>query len=142
MSDLLKARLTAIHEVLSTAEDMFTSKACQRALDELAEIAANCATNARVPFHKPTLEEVKLLAAKSGLPVTEAEKFWGHYESNGWMVGRVPMKSVGAALANWRLNWGERRYEGGGQAKPQVATESLMDRNTRLAQAKVRRIVE
>lgn len=52
----------------------------------------------------PTLDEVKLLVAKSGMPDIEAEKFFNHYESNGWKVGRNRMKSVAHAVANWKLN--------------------------------------
>lgn len=61
-------------------------------------------------FHKPSLEEVKLLGAKCGLPDSEAEKFFNHYESNGWKVGRNPMQSLSHAVANWRNNWKEGTY--------------------------------
>ena len=69
--------------------------------------AANIA--ARERFVKPTLDEIKLHAAKLGCPISEAEKFFNYYESNGWRVGRNPMKSWQAALVNWRKNWEERR---------------------------------
>jgi len=55
-------------------------------------------------FQKPTLEAVKLAAAKAGLPDIEAEKFFNYYESNGWRVGRNPMKSWIHALTNWKNN--------------------------------------
>lgn len=60
-------------------------------------------------FVKPTLDAIKLHAAKLGLPETEAEKFFNYYQSNGWRVGRNPMKSWQAAMVNWRTNWEERR---------------------------------
>jgi uncharacterized protein YdaU (DUF1376 family) len=60
-------------------------------------------------FVKPTLAELTLHAAKIGLPAAEAEKFFHYYESNGWKVGRNPMKSWQAAMVNWRRNWEERR---------------------------------
>ena len=59
-------------------------------------------------FAPPSLEEVKLEAAKIGLPETEAAKFCSYYESNGWKVGRNPMKSWPAAMIHWRGNWQER----------------------------------
>jgi hypothetical protein len=62
-------------------------------------------------FKKPTLEEVKLGCAKAGLPDSEAERFWNHYESNGWRVGKNPMRSWPSALANWKVNFETRRYE-------------------------------
>lgn len=62
-------------------------------------------------FKKPTLEEVKLYFSKSGLPMSESEKFFNYYESNGWHVGKNPMKSWPASAANWKKNYEERRYE-------------------------------
>ena len=59
-------------------------------------------------FAPPSLESVKLNASKIGLPDTEAIKFHAYYESNGWRVGRNPMKSWQAAMIHWRGNWQER----------------------------------
>lgn len=70
-------------------------------------------------FVKPTPEEVALHAAKIGLPTSEAERFVAYYESNGWRVGRNPMRSWQAALVNWRKNWEERR----GTNTPHVKTD-------------------
>lgn len=52
----------------------------------------------------PSLDEVKLHAEKSGVPPIEAEKFFNYYESNGWRVGRNPMKNWHMAFSNWKLN--------------------------------------
>ncbi len=51
----------------------------------------------------PTIEECKLLAVKSGMPEVEGEKFFNHYESNGWRVGKNLMKSVNGSMAGWKL---------------------------------------
>ena len=51
-------------------------------------------------FQKPTLEQV----TQAGLPTTEAERFLNYYESNGWMVGKNPMKSWEGAVRNWSRN--------------------------------------
>jgi uncharacterized protein YdaU (DUF1376 family) len=56
----------------------------------------------RVRFEKPSLEAVKLQAAKIGLPDSEAERFFNYYTSNGWKVGRVAMVSWVHALTNWK----------------------------------------
>ncbi len=58
---------------------------------------------------RPSLESIKLQMAKIGLPETEADKFFNYYESNGWKVGRNPMKSWTAATITWRRNYEERR---------------------------------
>jgi len=54
-----------------------------------------------VRFQKPTLEQLNTKAALIGLSTTEVDKFWNYYESNGWKVGKNPMKSWPAALQNW-----------------------------------------
>ena len=54
-----------------------------------------------------------LLADKIGLPRGEAMKFFFHFESNGWKVGgKTPMKSVSAAMSNWKIRYEERVTEG------------------------------
>lgn len=69
---------------------------------------------------KPSLEEVKLQAAKIGLPDDEAESFFYHYESNGWKVGRNPMKCWLSALSGWRVRWMQRQRERKGITGPSV----------------------
>lgn len=56
----------------------------------------------------PTMEEVKLAAAKIGMPDLEAQKFFHYYESVGWRVGKSKMVSFQNALAGWKLRWMER----------------------------------
>jgi uncharacterized protein YdaU (DUF1376 family) len=63
-------------------------------------------------FASPSFEEVKLNGAKIGLPDAECEKFLAYYESNGWRVGKNPMRSWPAAMINWRGNWQERNNNG------------------------------
>lgn len=52
------------------------------------------------PMPRPTLEEVKACIAERGYHV-DAEAFINFYDSNGWKVGRNPMKSWRAALVTW-----------------------------------------
>lgn len=62
----------------------------------------------RARFVPPTREELNLEAAKIGLPGSEVDKFVAYYASNGWRVGKVPMKSWPHALAGWAARWKER----------------------------------
>ncbi|MBT0549876.1 hypothetical protein [Riemerella anatipestifer] len=56
-------------------------------------------------FIKPDLSEVKMYFAEKDAPAEEAEKFFNHYESNGWLVGgKSKMKNWQAAARNWLLN--------------------------------------
>ena len=50
---------------------------------------------------RPTLEEVQAYIAEKGYSV-DAESFIAFYESNGWKVGKNPMKSWRAALVTWQ----------------------------------------
>lgn len=56
-----------------------------------------------------SMEAVKFQAAKIGLPESEAEKFFHHYESKGWKVGKHKMQSMPSAMAGWKLRWEENR---------------------------------
>lgn len=56
-------------------------------------------------FAPPSIEELKLQADKLGLPESQWRMFMAYYESNGWKVGKNPMKSWSAALIKWKLTW-------------------------------------
>lgn len=60
-------------------------------------------------FKPPTIEEVKLHFSKTGLPMNEAERFMNYYTSNGWRVGKNPMRSWVHAAGNWKIHWEESR---------------------------------
>lgn len=53
-------------------------------------------------FHPPTLEEVTVYIRENGCNVNP-EKFFAHYESNGWRVGQNPMRDWKAAIRHWHL---------------------------------------
>ncbi|SFT47781.1 hypothetical protein SAMN05216474_0780 [Lishizhenia tianjinensis] len=56
-------------------------------------------------FIKPSLDEVKNYFLEKGSESTNAERFFNHFESNGWLVsGKSPMKDWKAAARNWMLN--------------------------------------
>lgn len=52
-------------------------------------------------FKKPTLEEIKAYLTEKGYTFS-AEAFYNFYESNGWKVGKNPMKSWKAACTTWQ----------------------------------------
>jgi len=55
----------------------------------------------------PDLEEVEAFIAEHSYPVN-AEKFWNHYQANGWMVGKNRMKDWHAAVRTWAAGARER----------------------------------
>ena len=56
---------------------------------------------ARARFAPPTAEEVQAYAGERGYEGFSTERFIAYYESNGWKVGRNPMKDWRAAVRNW-----------------------------------------
>lgn len=62
---------------------------------------------------KPSLEEL-IAYSKSklpDLPSGEVERFFLYYQSNGWKVGKNPMRCWKSALAGWRLRWLDRQAQ-------------------------------
>lgn len=74
---------------------------------------------AQARFSPPTVEESDQFFAGNGSTLIEAAKFRAYYESNGWKVGRNPMKDWKAAARGWIA-----RDKGGsfdGRARPATA---------------------
>lgn len=83
--------------------------------------SANNSTAAH-KFVKPTLEELKAYIAENGYTFT-AESFMDYYESNGWKVGRNPMKSWQATCRTWQRHELPRKNDGQdaqGAASPEI----------------------
>ena len=59
-------------------------------------------------FEKPSEFDITNYMMSKGMTINpasaEAEKFFNYYESNGWKVGKNPMKSWEAAARNWMKN--------------------------------------
>lgn len=52
-------------------------------------------------YGRPTIDEVNTLWKERNYPSSESLRFWNYYESNGWRVGKNPMKDWRAAAAGW-----------------------------------------
>ena len=55
---------------------------------------------ARHRFSPPTLDEVRAYCAEKGY-MLDADRFVDYYTSNGWKVGKNPMKDWRAAVRSW-----------------------------------------
>ncbi len=55
-------------------------------------------------FVRPSLEEVAARVAEKGYHFSPAS-FFSYYNSNGWRVGKNPMKSWHAACVTWEERW-------------------------------------
>ena len=54
-------------------------------------------------MRKPTVEEIADYCRERGNGI-DAEYFFDHYESKGWLVGKCPMKNWQAAVRTWEKN--------------------------------------
>lgn len=64
---------------------------------------------AQARFTPPTVEEVQAYCWERKNSV-DAQRFMDHYTSNGWLVGKNPMKDWRAAVRTWE----QRDYDSGG----------------------------
>lgn len=62
----------------------------------------NIYNNSENEFKKPTLDEIQLYAdsIKTEVPI-DCERFYDHYESVGWYVGKAPMVDWKAMVRKW-----------------------------------------
>ncbi len=68
----------------------------------------------RPRFSPPTVEEVRAYCAEKGYAV-DPDRFVDYYTSNGWKVGKNPMKDWRAAVRNWN---GKEHQNGQTEPKP------------------------
>lgn len=81
--------------------------------------SANNSTAAH-KFVKPTLAELKAYIAENGYTFP-AESFMDYYESNGWKVGRNPMKSWQATCRTWQRHELPRKEQNSqGDVPPEI----------------------
>lgn len=73
----------------------------------------------RPAFVPPSLEQVAERMEEVGIeePWKQAEAFMGHYESNGWMVGKNKMKSWRGAIQTWKHSPYRNGGNGNGNGK-------------------------
>ena len=79
-----------------------------------------------IKFVKPTLDEVKVYCQERGNNVN-AERFIAYYESNGWKVGRNPMKDWRAAVRTWEQKDGKNNTHTEDLTRPAVDEDGMLD---------------
>jgi uncharacterized protein YdaU (DUF1376 family) len=81
----------------------------------------------RKKFTPPTIDEVAAYCEERGNAV-DPQRWRDHYESNGWKVGRNPMKDWKAAVRTWERN----EKSAGSSAKYPTAADYESMRNSNL----------
>lgn len=79
-------------------------------------------------FVKPTLEQIKDYVKNMGYYGFDAERFLAYYESNGWRVGRNPMKDWEAAIRNWHRKDKEEGVSADYISRTQIPDPSIYDK--------------
>lgn len=85
-------------------------------------------------FVKPTVEEIKAYC-RERMNFVEPQKFFDYYESNGWKVGKNPMKDWKAAVRTWEKN----NY--GGQSSAPMPRMSLKDMQEMQKRVEIQKIL-
>lgn len=79
-------------------------------------------------FHPPDIAEVKAYFAEKGGTNAQAERFFTYYESNGWRVGKNPMKKWKAAASGWISRDREQHPDKPAQSsQPKTAAQAYAD---------------
>jgi hypothetical protein len=58
----------------------------------------------KTKFIRPTANEIDLYAKEIGFLTLDPSYFIDHYESNGWLIGKNPMKDWKATVRTWKRN--------------------------------------
>ena len=72
-------------------------------LEELIDYLRSVQPKKSERFVKPTIDEIKAHILEKGYTF-DAEAFYAFYESNGWKVGKNPMKNWKMACTTWAKN--------------------------------------
>lgn len=78
----------------------------------------------RALFAPPTVEEVAAYCLERGNQI-QAERFVDHYISNGWKVGKNPMRDWKATVRTWEKNEISGKVSQGSKFGPQPLTPEL-----------------
>lgn len=79
-------------------------------------------------FVKPTIEEIRAYIFEKGYTF-DAEAFFAFYESNGWKVGRNPMKNWKMACTTWAKNRNNNNSYGRSKTNSEKFVESVKESN-------------
>ena len=70
-------------------------------------------------FNPPTIEEIKAYCKERNSSI-EPESFFDYYESNGWKVGKNPMKDWKATLRRWERTQFDNKSNNNGSSEPEL----------------------
>ena len=130
---MLSVGETGTYEIGCTQNVSMLDTKCVQAVDEMdtqIRVDKTRVDKTRLEskrFRPPMIEEVKAYCQERRNGVN-AERFVSYYESNGWRVGKNPMKDWKAAIRTWEVRDGYEKVE----PKQKTPEESKAE-NDRLA---------
>ena len=104
---------TPIDEKIKTPIDKKVKEINTRVnITSINNITGTASEKKQKKFVKPTVEEIKAYCQERKNDI-DAEYFYDHYESQGWKVGKNPMKDWKATIRNWERNGYSNGYSYG-----------------------------
>jgi len=79
-----------------------SDKAEAEADTEALELSNSKGNKARKSAKRPTIDDVRVFCRECGLPESDGEYMFHHWESNGWTKGGKPIKSWQAMIRSWK----------------------------------------
>ena len=109
--------MTEVSKLIGSETKWAEKKRLQRQKDNVPLLSSNCPTEKEIElekeidkdkevikpqkrFVKPTIEEVQAYCLERNKGV-DAQRWYDYYSSNGWKVGKNPMKDWKAAVRTW-----------------------------------------
>lgn len=93
--------------------------------DSVSDNKEKVSKETKKKFSPPSVDDVTALCQERGYTATNPSAFVAYYESNGWRVGKNPMRSWESALAGWEV----REKERGNATKPTEIGRKEFSRN-------------
>ncbi len=79
-----------------------TDKAEAEAEAEELELSKTKSNKARIVMYRPSIDAVRVFARELGLPESDGEYMFHHWESNGWTKNGKPIKNWQAMIRSWK----------------------------------------
>lgn len=97
---LLNTNIQSTNEQSTNIQNISDTSNNKKPYNPLVSNSTGGRISARV-FKKPTMEELEDFKKENELTTVDTDSFFNYYESNGWRVGKQPMKNWKAAMRNW-----------------------------------------
>jgi hypothetical protein len=95
-------------KAVSGSKEKSSGKKEKKRVVPLTEEVSRSDEGGKTRFTRPLLSEVRTWFIENKWPILEAEKFFNHYQSNGWLVGgKTAMQNWRASTKKWILNAGK-----------------------------------